>query len=297
MEIEPTNFETTYERTYYDDGQIRSERPYVNGKVHGVFRLWHENGVLRQELPYVEDVFHGLMRRWGRDGRLKRECNFEHGSGVSRGYYPNGQLSSELPVRDNNYPHGIQRLWSPTGELLLEHFYTRQGRVSKKRYIEACKTDPTLPPYDAKSVAVPPMDQTEELAVAHHLDSLDEYPDARDALEWLRGVREESDRRLGELPSAEYSIERVNEYLVAGAKRVYAVNIVVDDDGSENTGELVVELPGPRAKNKREQALGFCNEQNRSLGFSPIADTGQKVCARLLGLTAMLAITHRAGSD
>jgi hypothetical protein len=159
---------------------------------------------------------------------------------------------------------------------MVEQFFTRSGRVSKKRYIEACKTDPTLPSYDAKGGSVPLMEQIEEPAVAHHLDSLDDYPDARDALEWLKGVREESERRLGELPSAEDSIELVNEYLAAGAKRVYAVNVAVDDDGSEDTGELVVELPGPRAKKKRQQALDFCNEQNRNLGFSPIADTGQK---------------------
>lgn len=276
METEPTNSEITYERTYFDNGQIRSERPYVNGKVHGVFRLWHENGVLCREVPQVEGVFHGLVREWGRDGRLKQECNFEHGSTVSRTYYPDGQLSSELPVRDDSYPHGIQRLWSPTGELLLEHFYTRRGRVSKKRYIEACKTDPTLPPYDSDHATVPLMDRLEEPAVKYHLDSLDDYPDARDALEWLKGAREESERRLGELPLAEDSIELVNEYPAAGAKRVYAVNVVVDDDGSQNTGELVVDLPGPRAKKKRQQALAFCNEHNQSLGFSPIADTGQK---------------------
>jgi hypothetical protein len=274
--MESSQHDLHVERTYYDNGQIRSERPYVNGKVHGVFRRWHENGMLLQELPYVEDVFHGMMREWDREGRLVGECNYEHGAGISRSFYPDGRLKGECFVRDNNYPHGPLRVWGWSGKLLGEQFFTRRGRVSKKRYIEACKSDPTLPPYDAKTAPVSLMEQLQVPAVEHHLDSLDDYPGARDSLEWLKGAAEESERSLGELPSAEDSVELVNEFLSAGAKRVLAINIQVDDDGSENTGELLVELPSRRATKKRRSVLDACNEQNQNLGFSPIKDTGQK---------------------
>ncbi len=273
--MEPVHPETTFERTYYDNGQIKCERPFVDSAVTGIVRFWYENGAVWKELPQIEGVFHGLMRVWDPEGRLVGECKFERGAGLSRSFYPNGQLKSEIYVRDNTFPHGPLRVWSLTGQLVGEQFFTRRGRVSKKRYIEECKSDPTLPPCDSTNAPVPLLDQPQKPAL-HHLVSLGEYPDARDALEWLKGAAEGAERRLGELPSAEDSIELVNEFLSAGAKRVLAVNVHEDDDGSQDSGELVVELPSRRATKKRRKVLDACNEQNQSLGFAPIEDSGQK---------------------
>jgi hypothetical protein len=272
--VESSPSSTRVEREYFPNGQLRRETPYVDGKVTGVVRFWYDDGVLRQELPQVEGVFHGKMRQWNKDGLLKDECEFDHGSGCSRSYFPNGRLESETFVRDNNFVYGPLRMWNEQGELLVEQFFLGV-RVSKKRYLEACLKDPSLPRYDGKNAPVSLMEQLAEPAAEHHLISLDEYPDARDAMDWLTAPAD-FERRVGELPSTEDSMEFVSEFLKEGAKRVLVVNIQVDDDGSENTGELVVELPAPRATKKRRKVMEACNKQNESLGFAGIEDSGQK---------------------
>lgn len=44
------------QRTYYDNGQIKIERPYVNGQRHGIGRGWYENGKPMYEARYENDV-------------------------------------------------------------------------------------------------------------------------------------------------------------------------------------------------------------------------------------------------
>jgi antitoxin component YwqK of YwqJK toxin-antitoxin module len=38
-------------RNYHENGQVRSEVTWVDGRPHGVTRHWHPNGVLAKEIP------------------------------------------------------------------------------------------------------------------------------------------------------------------------------------------------------------------------------------------------------
>ena len=40
-------------KEWYDDGQLLSEEPFVNGKLHGLCKEWCKNGQLMSEEPYV----------------------------------------------------------------------------------------------------------------------------------------------------------------------------------------------------------------------------------------------------
>lgn len=63
-------------RAYYPDGPLESETPWRHGKTHGVARTWHENGKLAIEVEYDNDVPVGVGRWWDERGRLTKTKNF-----------------------------------------------------------------------------------------------------------------------------------------------------------------------------------------------------------------------------
>lgn len=261
------------EKEYYQNGQLASETPYVGNKICGIIRRWHENGILMSEMPMVDSVPHGMARGWNSAGKLTSECNYTHGSGIFRTWYDDGKPKGEIGMKSESR-HGRQRCWDEEGELMTEQFYILGRPVSKKKYREACKQDPSLPTYDFDEPVHAWGDDYQETPLESHIMTADEYKDACDALEWLEGSTDDIIRTLGELPSAEVSIEFVEDFITNGATRVLVVNIDTYDDGSQNTGQILVELPNKAAK--RKTALKFCNKQNNLTGFSPVKDTGQR---------------------
>ena len=268
-----SNREVELKRTYYPSGQLACEEPYVGEMICGVIRCWHENGAVMSETPMVDSVPHGMARKWNRDGKIVEECNYVMGAGVFRTWYDDGRLESEMAVK-NGGPHGRQRCWDEEGTLIVEYYYILGRRVSKKKYREACTNDPSLPVYDFDEPVRPWAETARETPVEGGVITEAEYEDARDALEWLRESSDDHVHILGELSSKEESVKLAEEFLASGATRVLAVEIETDDDGSQNTSQLVIELPAKRTM--RKAALKFCNEQNQMAGFSPVKDTGQQ---------------------
>lgn len=64
----------------WEDGSVRCEIPFFEGKEHGLARDFHRNGQLAGETVYVNGKRHGLEREWPADGRLMAES--EHESGI-----------------------------------------------------------------------------------------------------------------------------------------------------------------------------------------------------------------------
>jgi antitoxin component YwqK of YwqJK toxin-antitoxin module len=62
--------ETKIERKYWKSGKLQSETPYVNGTLHGVWKLWWENGQQESEQPYVDGKLHGMEKSWWQDGDI-----------------------------------------------------------------------------------------------------------------------------------------------------------------------------------------------------------------------------------
>lgn len=60
----------TYKKTYWPNGKLQREIPYVNGEFHGLYRWWHENGQLGLEIHFVNEQQHGLKKWWSPSGEL-----------------------------------------------------------------------------------------------------------------------------------------------------------------------------------------------------------------------------------
>lgn len=41
------------EKKYYDNGNLESETPYVNGEIYGIQKIYYKNGNLESEIPFV----------------------------------------------------------------------------------------------------------------------------------------------------------------------------------------------------------------------------------------------------
>ena len=84
------------ERTWYSNGQLQTETPYVDGEKHGIHREWLYTGPLLNEVSYVDGKRHGNHRVWD----------------------TNGRLMWEIPYVDGR-EHGTHREWSKTGNKII----------------------------------------------------------------------------------------------------------------------------------------------------------------------------------
>jgi antitoxin component YwqK of YwqJK toxin-antitoxin module len=82
--------ETKIERTYHPNGQLRSEQPRVDGKLHGLTKWWFSNGQLLSEQLYVDGVRHGMMKWWRQDGGIVWSRLYNQGEVVAT-FYPKNQ--------------------------------------------------------------------------------------------------------------------------------------------------------------------------------------------------------------
>ena len=104
-------------------------------------------------------------------------------------------------------------------------------------------------------------------------EELLESPKSKEALAWLQGGLPDS-RTLGELPTTKASLSLAKELYALGAVQVIAVEIVTYDSGEENTGKLIILLPGDRVA--RVKIFSWNAKHARKMGFDPDVDAGQK---------------------
>lgn len=265
---------TKTERTYHRNGRIYQEVPFVKGKIHGLIREWHKNGTLAKEIPMKEGVRHGVCKEWNDAGQLLGTFEMRMGTGVSKHWFPDGQLGLEISVINEAFT-GRQRQWDEDGNLIEENFFLNNRRVAKDDYDRACRLDSSLPSY---------MDEPQAHRVAAQRNKSEQLikrllaTKHSEAIEWLKRNGRAAKKTLAEL-SAKKSVALVAELYKAGAVRVLAVDIDEGPNGNENTDKLVVDLPRETAK--RKAIFELCG--GKQFPCSPEADQGQSRVAIFLG--------------
>ena len=79
-------------KEYFDDGKLKFEGEYLNGKRNGKGKEYYKNGLLEFEGEYLND------RKWegkGYDKYNKITYNLKDGNGIIKEYYDNGTLKFE----------------------------------------------------------------------------------------------------------------------------------------------------------------------------------------------------------
>jgi len=276
------------EKRYYANGKIESEITFVDGVPNGINRRWYPNGVLADETPIQNGRCEGVAKHWGENGDLIGTYEMRDGTGLMRTWYNNGVLSGEISFVKGQFT-GRQRVWFEDGELVTQLFWIRGRKVSKKKYLEASKEDPSLPRYEnepkiqtweqkmkrlSKKATKPDRNMKAEEATKASLQKMLADPNLCEARQWLADKSAVQSRTLGELPDQTESMALIDDAYRAGVSQVLVARICRDDSGRANSGTLLVQLPS--VPKKRKKALDWCNEQNGYQGFDPEDDTGQE---------------------
>lgn len=82
---------------FWDNGNPRSRKEYVDGRLHGLSQEWYENGTKSSETTYVDGKRHGLYQCWYGDGAKLCEVAYVDGKqhGLFEGWDHDGTKSSE----------------------------------------------------------------------------------------------------------------------------------------------------------------------------------------------------------
>jgi len=268
-------------KSYYPSGKLRSERSFRKGIPHGCHRVWHENGVLASEEHLKDGVPDAVGRQWDEQGNLIVTYEIKNGTGIQKTWLPTQGLCSEIPWV-NGKISGRQWCYHEDGTLGGENFWIRDKKVSKKRYLEACKSDPTLPQYEKEkkkcqeAPAIRPVPRADVVSAAEFEKIAQSKLVAGSAFEALSWLTEPSRpaRSLGEASSQQDSIELIKELYGAGATKVWVIDVHGGPNEEQNSGRLLIELPTDTAE--RHSILAKCGEIGTELGFSPEPDVGQR---------------------
>lgn len=102
--------------------QATKETPYLNGKVHGVIKLYNAStGAFGYTYSYQNSKKHGPNTYYNEAGKVRKVEHYKKGKrhGPSLEYWPNGKMKSENWYK-NNKLQGWSRNWNEAGTLLYE---------------------------------------------------------------------------------------------------------------------------------------------------------------------------------
>ncbi|MGW8465060.1 toxin-antitoxin system YwqK family antitoxin [Pseudomonas sp. CLCA07] len=64
---------------WYENGQLKNQKTYKDGKLEGYLRTWYEKGQMNTSVEYKDNLTQGIGRFWAQDGTLSLECHYEAG--------------------------------------------------------------------------------------------------------------------------------------------------------------------------------------------------------------------------
>ena len=90
-------------KSYYDNGALKEDIPYKDGKENGIVKGYYPNGNLESEILSKDGKLEGLSKSYYENGNLKIEGNFKDDKleGLSKVYYENGDFIGEYYIKDS----------------------------------------------------------------------------------------------------------------------------------------------------------------------------------------------------
>jgi len=88
--------------TYHENGEIKSEEYYINGKRDGKWTSWYEDGLKLSEGNYKDGKRDGKWTSWYENGLKWTDRNYKDGKrdGKSSEWFANGQIKTEENYKD-----------------------------------------------------------------------------------------------------------------------------------------------------------------------------------------------------
>ncbi|MBN3038071.1 MAG: toxin-antitoxin system YwqK family antitoxin [Candidatus Omnitrophica bacterium] len=104
-------------KTYYDDGTLKTEAIYEDGKLNGEAKAYHPNGQIKTEVNFKDGKRHGQRKVYNELGQLQAKENYNMGvlDDISCSYVPEtGRIFVVYPYK-NGKLHGTHTVYSRQG--------------------------------------------------------------------------------------------------------------------------------------------------------------------------------------
>ena len=105
----------SYEKEYYDDGNLLKEGPVVNNKRHGYWKTYYRSGKIWNEGTFYEGTLTDTVKGYYTDGQLKY-----------RGIYKNGSKTGVWLFFDENGKLTDNKVYMQPGEIREDSLYMTQ---------------------------------------------------------------------------------------------------------------------------------------------------------------------------
>lgn len=123
------------QKWWHENGHISCEQNWKNGKENGLFRYWNLKGDITTRSGYKNGMQHGIYKHWHENGKIGSLYNYRNGKldGLSQDWYDDGQINTILHYQ-NGEKHGTYRQWYQDGKKMVELQYRNNRRHGKEKY-------------------------------------------------------------------------------------------------------------------------------------------------------------------
>ncbi|RYD57314.1 MAG: hypothetical protein EOP56_08365 [Sphingobacteriales bacterium] len=124
-------------KLYHPNGNLRSDLPLKDGKIHGQAKYYFNTGKLREVVAYEDDEKNGTSTEYYRSGKTQMVSEYVKGerTGWYKGYYGNGKLSGEGALIDDK-KEGVWRFYNVAGKLEREAFYLNNEENGPSKHFD-----------------------------------------------------------------------------------------------------------------------------------------------------------------
>jgi antitoxin component YwqK of YwqJK toxin-antitoxin module len=133
-EYNASNSQDGWFRLYWENGNLRYEWYFKDGKQDGVAKAWWPNGDIKSKRNYKDGKEHGSNIGWYEDGQVAGIRDFKDGKrdGLWTDYYKSGQMWMK-----KTYKRGkliSEKYWNGDGSVGKKHCH-KQGEIKQFRKI------------------------------------------------------------------------------------------------------------------------------------------------------------------
>jgi len=120
-DVDQKNIKDGIRKYYFDNGALKSEVPYKDGKRNGICKNYYESGKVNLQVDYKDGVKDGISIWYYENGNKYMESPYVEGKmdGEKKIFYESGNRKAIIP-----YKNGYE------GKGLIE--YTKSGKVKKQ---------------------------------------------------------------------------------------------------------------------------------------------------------------------
>ncbi|MBK6379173.1 MAG: hypothetical protein IPF72_05280 [Chitinophagaceae bacterium] len=124
-------------RHYYTNGNLSSERRFINGVSEGTSFMYHYNGMIKDSMVYIKGVLTGTSKSWHNNGYIADSVVYSNDSAALHvSWFDNGMPSSGGKTI-NRLPEGKWRYYHRNGNLAALEEYKAGKQVSRIYFDEA----------------------------------------------------------------------------------------------------------------------------------------------------------------